>query len=102
MTPTSVGNSLDQDELAEIGVSTGAPTGGTITPDSVDGKLAFDEAKFRKALRGRPGRRSSGCCAARTRGRPRRALDAVIKPFTEARRPARRAHHRGRAGAQAR
>lgn len=50
----SVGNSLTMDEFSEIGVSTGAATGGTSTPDSLAGKLQFDEAKFLKAYEADP------------------------------------------------
>ena len=43
-------NSL-YDEMAELGISTGAATGGaTFSQDSVNGKLVFDEAKFSAAL----------------------------------------------------
>jgi flagellar hook-associated protein 2 len=45
-----VGNAASIDELAEIGISTGAPTGTTLVADNVNGKLVFDETKFRKAL----------------------------------------------------
>jgi flagellar hook-associated protein 2 len=39
------------DELAELGISTGAPTGAaTFSQDSVNGKLVFDETKFSAAL----------------------------------------------------
>jgi flagellar hook-associated protein 2 len=39
------------DELAELGISTGAPSGtGTFSTDSVNGKLVFDETKFSAAL----------------------------------------------------
>jgi flagellar hook-associated protein 2 len=39
------------DEMAELGISTGAATGtGTFSQDSVNGKLVFDEAKFSAAL----------------------------------------------------
>lgn len=54
MDPLTVGNSLTMDELAEIGVSTGNPTGGTSTAESVDGKLVFDEAKFLKSFEADP------------------------------------------------
>jgi flagellar hook-associated protein 2 len=39
------------DEMAELGISTGAPTGtGSFNQDSVNGRLVFDEAKFTAAL----------------------------------------------------
>ncbi|MCL6440376.1 MAG: flagellar filament capping protein FliD, partial [Thermoleophilum sp.] len=45
------GLAADRDELAEIGISTGATTGsGTINPNAVAGRLTFDEAKFDAAL----------------------------------------------------
>jgi flagellar hook-associated protein 2 len=83
MDPANVGNSLTMDEFAEIGVSTGNPTGGTATPDSVAGKLIYDEAKFLKAYESDPssverllrGTEFSTGLSAR--------LDAVIQPFTE-------------------
>ena len=83
MDPASVGNSLTMDEFAEIGVSTGAATGGTSNPDSVAGKLTFDEAKFLKAYESDPssvekllrGTEFSTGLSAR--------IDNVIKPFTE-------------------
>ncbi len=79
----NVGNSLTMDEFAEIGVSTGNPTGGTSTPDSLAGRLAFDEAKFLKAYEADPssverllrGTATSQGLAAR--------IDTVIAPLTE-------------------
>lgn len=83
MDPVSVGNSLTMDEFAEIGVWTGAATGSTSNPESVAGKLQFDEAKFLKAYESDPssverllrGTEFSTGLSAR--------LDAVMKPFTE-------------------
>jgi flagellar hook-associated protein 2 len=83
MDPASVGNSLTMDEFAEIGVSTGAPTGSTSNPDAVAGKLQFDEAKFLKAYESDPSsverllRGTEFSTGLSTR------LDTVIKPFTE-------------------
>ena len=82
MDPASVGNSLTMDEFAEIGVSTGNPTGGQSNPDALAGKLQFDEAKFLKAYEADPssverllrGTDFSAGLSAR--------LDDVIKPFT--------------------
>ncbi|MDQ3742679.1 MAG: flagellar filament capping protein FliD [Actinomycetota bacterium] len=79
----SVGNSLTMDEFAEIGVSTGVATGGTSTPDSLAGKLVYDEAKFLKAYEADPssverllrGTAVSQGLAAR--------MDAVLVPYTE-------------------
>jgi len=45
MNPLSVGNATTMDELREIGIGTGAASS-TILDDNVNGKLAFDEAKF--------------------------------------------------------
>ena len=83
MQPASVGNSLTMDEFSEIGVSTGAATGGTSNPDGVAGKLVFDETKFLKAYEADPssverllrGTDISPGLSAR--------LDAVMKPFSE-------------------
>jgi flagellar hook-associated protein 2 len=48
---TSSGKTTLYDEMAELGISTGAPTGSsTFSQDSVNGKLVFDEAKFSAAL----------------------------------------------------
>lgn len=49
MTPLAVGNDATLDELAELGISTGAASA-TIVNDSVNGKLTLDETKLRKAL----------------------------------------------------
>lgn len=47
---TATGNAA-LDELSELGVSTGAATGGSaVSADALAGKLVFDEAKFTKAL----------------------------------------------------
>ena len=51
MNPVSGTGSAVYDELAEIGVSTGASTGGgTVSADAVSGKLVLDEAKLGAAL----------------------------------------------------
>jgi flagellar hook-associated protein 2 len=84
MDPVAVGNGETLDEFAEIGVSTGAPTGGTSTPDSVAGKLQFNEADFLKAYEVNPsgverllrGTDVASGLAAR--------LDGVIAPLTSA------------------
>jgi len=45
------GNASTMDELAEIGISTGAPSGtGTFSQDSVNGKLVLDTTKLNAAL----------------------------------------------------
>lgn len=49
------GNATSVDELAEIGISTGAPTGGaSFSQDSVNGKLVFDATKFAAQMDGDP------------------------------------------------
>ncbi|HEX8123494.1 MAG TPA: flagellar filament capping protein FliD [Solirubrobacteraceae bacterium] len=83
MTPTSVGNSSTMDELVEIGVSTGAATGGASNPDSISGKLVFDEAKFLKAYEADPSsveRLLRGSTS--TNGMGAR-IDTLIKPFSD-------------------
>jgi flagellar hook-associated protein 2 len=82
MDPVSVGNSLTMDELAEIGVWTGPPSGGVANRDTVTGKLQFDEAKFLKAYEADPssverllrGTETSPGLAAR--------LETIIAPYT--------------------
>ena len=56
---TSITSTFDtgtatMDELAEIGVSTGAATGGASTADSLAGKLVIDETKLNAALSSSP------------------------------------------------
>lgn len=47
LTQVFAGNPADVDELAEIGISTGAATGsGTVSGDSVAGKLVLDSSKL--------------------------------------------------------
>jgi flagellar hook-associated protein 2 len=83
MEPAAVGNLGSIDEFSEIGVSTGAPTGSTSTPDSLSGKLQFSEAKFLDAFAADPGsverllRGTASATGLSTR------LDEVIRPFTE-------------------
>jgi flagellar hook-associated protein 2 len=83
MDPISVGNSLTMDEFVEIGVSTGNPTGGTSTPDSVQGKLQFDEAKFLKAFEADPGSVERLLRGTGTSAGLGTRLDNVIKPFSD-------------------
>ena len=47
---SGTGNSVDLDELAELGISTGKATGGQSTADSLAGKLVIDDAKLTAAL----------------------------------------------------
>ena len=50
----TLGNPADLDELAELGITTGAAAGtGTVSSDAVKGKLVLDEAKLDEALAGR-------------------------------------------------
>lgn len=44
----------DKDTLAEIGITTGAATGGAATADSLAGKLVIDDAKLSAALASAP------------------------------------------------
>ena len=83
MDPASVGNSATMDEFAEIGVWTGAPTGGTSTPESVSGRLQFDEAKFLKAYESDPSSVENLLRGTEFSTGLSGRLDAVIKPFTE-------------------
>ncbi|HEV2813322.1 MAG TPA: flagellar filament capping protein FliD [Solirubrobacteraceae bacterium] len=83
MNPISVGNSLTMDEFAEIGVWTGAPTGGTSNPDSVSGKLQFDEAKFLKAYEADPSSVERLLRGTATSVGLSAKLDTIIKPFTD-------------------
>ncbi len=44
------GNPTTLDQMNEIGVSTGAPIGGALNQDAIEGKLVFDTAAFSTAL----------------------------------------------------
>jgi flagellar hook-associated protein 2 len=48
------GNPTTLDQMNEIGVSTGAPTGGALNQDAIEGKLVFDSAAFNTALASDP------------------------------------------------
>jgi flagellar hook-associated protein 2 len=49
------GNPADLDELAELGITTGATTGsGTVSQSAIAGKLVLDEAKLSSLLDSRP------------------------------------------------
>lgn len=55
LTSSQPGNPSTMDELAELGVSTGATTGGSaVSLDAVAGKLVFDETKFDAAMASNP------------------------------------------------
>jgi flagellar hook-associated protein 2 len=82
MDPASVGNSLTMDEFAEIGVSTGAPTGGSSSADAVAGRLQFDEAKFLKAYESDPGSVENLLRGTEFSAGLSARLDSVIQPFT--------------------
>jgi flagellar hook-associated protein 2 len=84
MDPVAVGNSETLDEFGEIGVWTGATTGGASTPDSVSGKLQWDEAKFLKAYEADPSSVERLLRGTDTQPGLSARLDGVIKPFTEA------------------
>jgi flagellar hook-associated protein 2 len=75
------GNPGTMDELRELGVSTGKPTGGTTSADAKAGLLTFDETTFTKALEADPlgARRLLG--AGGVEGFAQR-LEGVIKGFT--------------------
>lgn len=83
MEPVAVGNVAGMDELAEIGISTGAPTGGTSTAESVNGRLVFDEEKFLAAYASDPDglERLLRGTASETGFAGR--LDGVLKPLVE-------------------
>jgi flagellar hook-associated protein 2 len=79
------GNSTAFDELAEMGISTGAPSGnGTFSQDSVNGKLVFDETKLRAALDSDPTavqRMFAGVAGGTGFGQ---AFTAAVNPYTQA------------------
>ena len=81
MEPVSVGNTAAIDELAEIGVSTGAAS--AVSTEKNNGRLVFDEARFKAAwdgdkasverlLRGAGGLKGFG-----------QRMDDLIKPLTD-------------------
>ena len=51
---TSAVNPDTLDQLSELGISTGAATGGAASADSLNGKLVLDETKLDAALAGSP------------------------------------------------
>jgi len=83
MDPLNVGNSTSIDELAEIGVSTGNPTGGTSTQESLNGRLVFDEAKFLKAFEADPASVERVLRGTTVQEGFATRLDNVLKPLTE-------------------
>jgi flagellar hook-associated protein 2 len=83
MEPVSVGNTAAIDELAEIGVSTGAAS--AVSAEKNNGRLVFDEAKFTAAWEGGAG---AGSVERLLRGAGdltgyAQRLDGLIKPLTE-------------------
>ena len=69
--------------MASLGVSTGATTGGgSFSADAVNGKLVFDEAKFRAAITSNPSAVRTAMGA--TSGTPGfvQQFNAVLKPAT--------------------
>ena len=79
------GNPTEQDEMHEIGLSSGGAVS-VIAPDRVSGKLTFDEAKFNKAW---DTDRASVEKLLRGDGTPTgtgftQRMDALLKPMTEA------------------
>lgn len=82
MEPVSVGNSSTIDELAEIGISTGAAS--SVTADKNKGRLVFDEAKFKAAWDGDQKSVERLLRGDGTLGGFAQRLDGLIKPLTEA------------------
>lgn len=84
MSEALAGNPATLDQLMEIGISTGAATGtATVSADAVSGKLTFDEAKLRDALKNDSAsvkRLLGGDSAAQGLGQ---RLEALIKPITD-------------------
>ncbi len=83
MEPVAVGNTAAIDELAEIGISTGAAS--AVSAEKNNGRLVFDEAKFAAAWEGGAG---AGSVERLLRGAGDLAgyaqrLDGLIKPLTE-------------------
>ena len=71
------------DELAEIGISTGKPTGGSSTADSVTGKLVFDEAKFLAAFDADQSSVERLMRARSARPASSSRIDGVLAPFVD-------------------
>lgn len=83
---TGVGNSTSMDLLSEIGISTGATTGGgAYSQDSVDGKLVIDTTALQNALTSDPQsvERLLGGIPGSTSGLVP-ALSAQLDPFVQA------------------
>ncbi len=82
MDPLSIGNPATLDELAEIGISTGAAS--AMTAEKNNGHLVFDEAKFKAAWDGDQAAVERLLTGDGTVGGFAQRLDGLIKPLTEA------------------
>lgn len=80
----AIGGMTTYDDLADIGISTGAATGsGTLSKDAVAGKLVLDEAKLSAALTADPAAVQKLLGGKTGTDGAAQALEAVIRPFTE-------------------
>ena len=75
------GNPTTLDQMNEIGVSTGAPTGGALNQDAIEGKLVFDPAAFGAALASDPTSVKNLISGASGFGQ---ALDNLLSPTLQA------------------
>lgn len=82
MDPLQVGNASTMDELAEIGISTGAAS--SMTAEKTNGRLVFDEAKFKAAWDGDKASVERLLRGDGTLGGFAQRLDALIKPLSDA------------------
>lgn len=70
-------------KLADLGVTTGATTGGaSFSADAVNGKLVFDEAKFRAAVKSDPAAVRAALGATTGTDGIAQQVNAVLKPAT--------------------
>lgn len=77
----ATGGSTSFDQMSEIGVSTGAASGGTLNADAIKGKLVFDAAKFSTALTSDPASVKSLMSGTSGFGQ---AIDALLTPTLQA------------------
>lgn len=85
LTRTQGGNPDTLDEMAEIGVSTGATTGSSgLNLNSVAGKLVFDDAKFDAALASNPLDVKRMLGGMLDPGGFGQAIEAILSPTTSA------------------
>src|SRR3954468_6038373 len=75
------GNPTTLDQMTEIGVSTGAGTGGTLNADAIKGKLVFDATAFGNALASDPTSVKALISGASGFGQ---ALDNLLSPTLQA------------------